>query len=306
MGERSASDILLTGFDQADLPAIRDAIGALGPKGRPGRRHQRHGLRPRAGGGLRRDLPPGPARGRPRRSTALVLLRAGLRSRPGRGGLLRARGPHAPHAARGRELKRLLSVLTEDARERKRRRRGVLGPPEPRGRNSRGRPRPSTSAASAGAWPASSPSPASTPTARARTSAPSPSRRPSSIPWSTATSRSTPRSSPTKPSTRTATRPSATSACPTPPTGTSSYASPLTIEDGRAELVLEDQGAGFDTTKVDEGPSGLDVSGKGFWLIKRPFDAATYNAKGNSLTLSNSVIAKTRNMEVVWISATRR
>lgn len=60
----------------------------------------------------------------------------------------------------------------------------------------------------------------------------------------------------------------------------------LTIANGRAELVLEDQGAGFDTTKVDEGPSGLDVSGKGFWLIKRPFDAATYNAKGNSLTLS--------------------
>lgn len=60
----------------------------------------------------------------------------------------------------------------------------------------------------------------------------------------------------------------------------------IAIANGRAELVLEDQGAGFDTTKLDGGPSGLDVSGKGFWLIKRPFDAATYNAKGNSLTLS--------------------
>ncbi len=60
----------------------------------------------------------------------------------------------------------------------------------------------------------------------------------------------------------------------------------LSIAGGRAELVLEDQGEGFDTTKIDEGPSGLDVSGKGFWLIRRPFDAASYNAKGNSLTLS--------------------
>jgi|GEM_PF-1309558 anti-sigma regulatory factor (Ser/Thr protein kinase) len=60
----------------------------------------------------------------------------------------------------------------------------------------------------------------------------------------------------------------------------------LSIADGRAEIVLEDQGEGFDTTKMDEGPSGLGVSGKGFWLIRRPFDAASYNEKGNSLTLS--------------------
>jgi anti-sigma regulatory factor (Ser/Thr protein kinase) len=53
-----------------------------------------------------------------------------------------------------------------------------------------------------------------------------------------------------------------------------------------AKLVLEDEGEGFDTSKVDEGPSGLDVSGKGFWMIKRPFDAASYNPKGNSLTLT--------------------
>jgi anti-sigma regulatory factor (Ser/Thr protein kinase) len=59
----------------------------------------------------------------------------------------------------------------------------------------------------------------------------------------------------------------------------------LSISRPEARIVLEDEGAGFDTSKVDDSPSGLDVSGKGFWLIKRPFDAASYNDKGNSLTL---------------------
>ena len=59
----------------------------------------------------------------------------------------------------------------------------------------------------------------------------------------------------------------------------------LSIATGEATLVLEDEGSGFDTSKVDDSPSGLDVSGKGFWLIKRPFDRATYNSKGNKLTL---------------------
>lgn len=54
----------------------------------------------------------------------------------------------------------------------------------------------------------------------------------------------------------------------------------------QARIVLEDQGEGFDTSRISDGPSGLDVSGKGFWLITRPFDGASYNAKGNSLTLS--------------------
>lgn len=59
----------------------------------------------------------------------------------------------------------------------------------------------------------------------------------------------------------------------------------LSISRPEARIVLEDEGVGFDTSKIDESPSGLDVSGKGFWLIKRPFDAASYNEKGNSLTL---------------------
>ncbi len=60
----------------------------------------------------------------------------------------------------------------------------------------------------------------------------------------------------------------------------------IAIARGEAKVVLEDEGAGFDTSRIDDGPSGLDVSGKGFWLIKRPFDAASYSAKGNTLTLS--------------------
>jgi hypothetical protein len=59
----------------------------------------------------------------------------------------------------------------------------------------------------------------------------------------------------------------------------------LAIADDEATVVLEDEGEGFDTSKVDGSPSGLDVSGKGFWLIKRPFDSAAYDAKGNKLTL---------------------
>jgi anti-sigma regulatory factor (Ser/Thr protein kinase) len=60
----------------------------------------------------------------------------------------------------------------------------------------------------------------------------------------------------------------------------------VSMRGGEAKIVLEDEGLGFDTTKLTEGPSGLEVSGKGFWLIKRPFDAAVYNEKGNSLTLT--------------------
>jgi anti-sigma regulatory factor (Ser/Thr protein kinase) len=59
----------------------------------------------------------------------------------------------------------------------------------------------------------------------------------------------------------------------------------LAVTADDATIVLEDEGAGFDTSKVDESPSGLDVSGKGFWLIKRPFDEAVYDSKGTRLTL---------------------
>jgi anti-sigma regulatory factor (Ser/Thr protein kinase) len=59
----------------------------------------------------------------------------------------------------------------------------------------------------------------------------------------------------------------------------------ISVGNGQVVLVLEDEGEGFDTSKMDGSPSGLDVSGKGFWLIKRPFDEASYNRKGNILTL---------------------
>ena len=60
----------------------------------------------------------------------------------------------------------------------------------------------------------------------------------------------------------------------------------LAVAGDEATVILEDEGKGFDTSKIDDSPSGLDVSGKGFWLIKRPFDAAAYNDKGNKLTLT--------------------
>jgi anti-sigma regulatory factor (Ser/Thr protein kinase) len=59
----------------------------------------------------------------------------------------------------------------------------------------------------------------------------------------------------------------------------------LSIAGDRATLELEDEGEGFDTSSIDAEPSGLDVSGKGFWLIKRPFDEAAYDSKGSKLTL---------------------
>jgi anti-sigma regulatory factor (Ser/Thr protein kinase) len=60
----------------------------------------------------------------------------------------------------------------------------------------------------------------------------------------------------------------------------------LEIAEEEAILTIEDEGKGFDVSKLDETPSGLDVSGKGFWLIKQPFDVAEYNEKGNKLTLT--------------------
>jgi len=59
----------------------------------------------------------------------------------------------------------------------------------------------------------------------------------------------------------------------------------LLMEGGEAKITIEDEGEGFDTSGIVEGPSGLDVSGKGFWLIKKPFDEAEYDAKGSKLTL---------------------
>ncbi|HUW40239.1 MAG TPA: ATP-binding protein [Rectinemataceae bacterium] len=59
----------------------------------------------------------------------------------------------------------------------------------------------------------------------------------------------------------------------------------LSITDDTASLVLGDEGPGFDTGAVSDEPSGFEVSGKGLWLIKRPFDEVSYNDKGNKLTL---------------------
>jgi anti-sigma regulatory factor (Ser/Thr protein kinase) len=59
----------------------------------------------------------------------------------------------------------------------------------------------------------------------------------------------------------------------------------LFIAGDEAKVVLEDEGNGFDTSRIDESPSGHEISGKGFWFIKRPFDEAVYNSKGNRLTL---------------------
>jgi len=60
----------------------------------------------------------------------------------------------------------------------------------------------------------------------------------------------------------------------------------LLVSKDEARIVIEDQGEGFDASRLDLSPTGADVSGKGFWLIKRPFDSAEYNEKGNRLTLA--------------------
>jgi anti-sigma regulatory factor (Ser/Thr protein kinase) len=60
----------------------------------------------------------------------------------------------------------------------------------------------------------------------------------------------------------------------------------LSIGEGEARVTIEDEGEGFDTSGIVEEPTGLDVSGKGFWLIKKPFDEAVYDSKGNRLTLA--------------------
>lgn len=59
----------------------------------------------------------------------------------------------------------------------------------------------------------------------------------------------------------------------------------LAIRSDTARFVLGDEGSGFDTAATSHEPSGFDVSGKGLWLIKRPFDEVSYNDKGNKLTL---------------------
>jgi anti-sigma regulatory factor (Ser/Thr protein kinase) len=60
----------------------------------------------------------------------------------------------------------------------------------------------------------------------------------------------------------------------------------LSIGGGVARIAIEDEGEGFDTSSVVESPSGLEASGKGFWLIRKPFDEAAYDEKGNRLVLA--------------------
>jgi len=56
--------------------------------------------------------------------------------------------------------------------------------------------------------------------------------------------------------------------------------------DGKeARIVLEDEGRGFDVSSISSAPIEARITGKGYWLIRRFFDAADYNAKGNAVTL---------------------
>lgn len=60
----------------------------------------------------------------------------------------------------------------------------------------------------------------------------------------------------------------------------------LGVSGDEARIVIQDQGAGFDASRLDEEPTGMDVSGKGYWLIRRPFDSAEYGDGGRRLVLA--------------------
>ena len=248
--------------------AVNDASPALG-----------------AGGGLRRDCPAGAAGVGPRRPPPLVLFRAGLESRPRLRGLVRARGQDAPSPPEGRELKRLLSALAEDARER------GAGDATFSGlvrleaefswktsgfEVSQVCRRIAQLLAQAGFYDDRA---GEDECALALEEA-----LVNSIEHGNLALDSSLR--PDQPLAEDIYEAERDRRLADPAYGGRLIGIRLSIADGRAEIVLEDQGEGFDTTKMDEGPSGLDVSGKGFWLIRRPFDSASYNEKGNSLTLS--------------------
>jgi anti-sigma regulatory factor (Ser/Thr protein kinase) len=59
----------------------------------------------------------------------------------------------------------------------------------------------------------------------------------------------------------------------------------IAISREEAAIEIEDQGDGFDVGSIAGSPSGADVSGKGYWLIRQPFDKVAYSEKGNKLTL---------------------
>ena len=285
MGEPDASDILLTGFDQADLPAIRDAIGATGRKAIPGdpvndpafalvlaAAYDETSLRGQRAAALDDPRPwcfcvPASDRG---------LVAAASFAREGHMLLI---------PPEGRELKRLLSVLTEEARERK------MGDATFSGLESldasffwktsafdisRVCRRLARLLAEAGFYPDRA---SEDECALALEEA-----LVNSIEHGNLALDSSLR--PDRPLDEDLYEAERDRRLADPAYGDKLIGIRLSIKDGLAELVLEDEGGGFDQSKVVDNPSGLDVSGKGLWLIKRPFDTASYNARGNSLTLS--------------------
>jgi anti-sigma regulatory factor (Ser/Thr protein kinase) len=60
----------------------------------------------------------------------------------------------------------------------------------------------------------------------------------------------------------------------------------LSVSGNEARIVIQDQGAGFDASRLGAEPTGMDVSGKGYWLIRRPFDSAEHGAGGRRLALA--------------------
>lgn len=64
----------------------------------------------------------------------------------------------------------------------------------------------------------------------------------------------------------------------------------LRIGGDLAEIEIEDAGEGFDTSRLEPDPEGLVMSGRGYSLIRKPFDSVSYNAKGNKLTLAKRKI----------------
>ncbi len=60
----------------------------------------------------------------------------------------------------------------------------------------------------------------------------------------------------------------------------------LRLSAQEAAIRIEDEGEGFDTAILERSAEGLEVSGKGYWLIKRPFDTASYSEGGRILTLT--------------------
>ncbi|MDP3180177.1 MAG: ATP-binding protein, partial [Spirochaetaceae bacterium] len=59
----------------------------------------------------------------------------------------------------------------------------------------------------------------------------------------------------------------------------------LRADGEEARIVLEDEGRGFDASGIASAPIEARITGKGYWLMRRFFDSADYNAKGNAVTL---------------------